>query len=65
MRTLLRVYEATKPQEQQLFGSVVYLQAQSHVKHGRIDQALALLKEAAEAGSTYILRAKPMRQWLR
>jgi len=50
MRAMRRVYEATKPNEQQLFGQVLYSQAQIRVQQGRNDQALALLKEADETG---------------
>jgi len=50
IRTLRRVYEAPQPNEQQLFGQVLYTQAKIRVKQGRNDQALALLKEAVETG---------------
>jgi thiol-disulfide isomerase/thioredoxin len=50
MRTMRRAYDEPKPNELRLFGQVLYLQAQILVQKGRNDQALALLKEAAETG---------------
>jgi thiol-disulfide isomerase/thioredoxin len=50
MQTLRRAYEAQKPNEVRLYGQVLYLKAQDLVKKRQFDQALAALKEAADAG---------------
>jgi len=50
LRTMRRAFETSKPNEQQLFGEVLYIQAQMLVQKGRIEPALALLKEATETG---------------
>jgi len=50
MQTLRRVFELPKPNELQLFGQAIFAQARIQVEQGRNDQALALLKEAADAG---------------
>ena len=50
MRTLLRVYEVPKPLERQLYGQIIFTQVRNQAEQGRIDQALALLKEGSDVG---------------
>jgi thiol-disulfide isomerase/thioredoxin len=50
MRTLFRVYERQTPGERQLFGQVLFNQVRTRAEQSRIDDAIAILKEANETG---------------
>ena len=50
MRALARAYDNPKPHEKDLFARVLYRDTQALAEKGRVDEAVAVVKEASELG---------------